>query len=182
MVPVSVSCCLEMWGGFCKMNIYWKTLKCKIPHIFQSEYQNRLYKLPKNNSVITLFGTFGSVIENYFPLSSLTTWSILNPTLIWRCMCPISSLWAFYKQYPRIDPGQNMLPPDRGRGGQWQRYCEEEYLDSRHLLCLLHVQPLLHEEVEQLFGGPVSKHEALLHWEVCQECYKGGVRKIKMEI
>ena len=41
MVPVSVSCCLEMWGEFCKMNIYWKTLKCKIPHIFQSEYQNR---------------------------------------------------------------------------------------------------------------------------------------------
>ena len=84
-----------------QMVSYWKTLKWKIPHIFQSEYQNRLYKLPKNNSVITLFGTFGSVIENYFPLSSLTTWSILNPT--WRGnllrMVPSVLVWHQQKHF-----------------------------------------------------------------------------------
>ena len=52
-----------------------------------------------------------------------------------------------------------MLPYNRGQRNQQGGDCEEEPLDPRHVLHLLHVQPLLHEKDQEVSCRPVSQHE-----------------------
>ena len=113
--------------------------------IFQSPFSSwnprKLFWISWGFSNVQMFFLFPvtPLLKGDFPAGKIDTntlsFTILQKMHVWH-NC---SLWAFYWQYSRIHPGQNLLPLGRGRGREWRRHCQEEHLDSRHLLRLLHL-------------------------------------------